>query len=194
MVARISSDQLQTTIQMKRKIRSFIYDEDGQAVAELALAIPVLLLVLLAIFDFGRAVNYWNDENHVAGIAARYAAVGSTGGTCSGTDYSTAGHTLSAYVACEAGLDSVDLQNGNGTGNGVRGSGVNVCVSAPGATVGSTSSVGMPVTVLVKLQYNFVPFLGNWTSTFNTWVAGQATMRLEQPLAANVTTQAAQCT
>src|ERR1700720_2211329 len=76
-----------------RLFRSLRESEDGQAVVELALALPILLIVVLGIVDFGRAVNYWNDENHVANLAARYAAVGTlpgSGATCGGKSTLTA--------------------------------------------------------------------------------------------------------
>jgi hypothetical protein len=43
----------------------------------------------------------------------------------------------------------------------------------------------MPVTVTVKSTYNFLPWLG--APGINGAMAGTATMRLEQPLAAGVT-------
>src|SRR5258708_39794933 len=97
---------------MKRKLRNFFHDEDGQAVAELALAIPVLLLVLLAIVDFGRAVNYWNDENHVGSIGSRYAAVGGTVGMCGGAGFSTTCHLLRVYLSFDVGIHATSLLAG----------------------------------------------------------------------------------
>jgi Flp pilus assembly protein TadG len=167
--------------------------EDGQAVVELALVLPVLLLVVLGIVDFGRAVNYWNDETHLANVAARYAAVGGTGGTCKGTDYST-GHTLTEYVLCEAGVDSSELQNGSsGTGtSGVHGGkgtpsgGVTVCVSVPNATVGS------PVEVKITAKYTWLPFF-KFATNPTTTLAGTATMRLEQVPPSSLGYQTAPC-
>jgi hypothetical protein len=162
--------------------------QDGQAVVELALVLPVLLLVLLGIVDFGRAVNYWNDETHLANVAARYAAVGGTGGTCEGTDYST-GHTLKEYVQCEAGVDSPELKNGSG-GTGVQEPGLEVCVSIPKATVGE------PVTIRVTAKYSWLPFFKFPKTLSETPLSGNATMRLEQVPAsgeANVATTTAKC-
>jgi hypothetical protein len=170
---------------MKLKLRNLFHDEHGQAVAELALALPVLLLVVLAIVDFGRFMNYWNDENHVANLGARAAAVGSWP-SCSGNpDFPPPQASLEAYIDCEVGLDSTNLEKGSSSANGVKSPGVCISIAAPGAAVGSIASIGMPVTVTVKSTYNFLPWLGH--AGINGDIAGTATMRLEQPLQSNVT-------
>ena len=51
------------------------HDESGVALIEFALVLPLLLLVLCGIFEFGRIYNYWIDETHLANEAARWAAV-----------------------------------------------------------------------------------------------------------------------
>jgi hypothetical protein len=155
-----------------RLFRSLRESEDGQAVVELALAIPVLLIVVLGIVDFGRAVNYWNDENHVANLAARYAAVGTlpASGTCGGKS------TLKEYVECEAELDSSELASGSKGTTGTQGK-LGVCVSIPKATVGE------PVTVKVTANYSWLPqpkVLGGSFKFAETPLSGTATMRLEQ--------------
>jgi Flp pilus assembly protein TadG len=173
---------------MKSLFRTFRESEDGQAVVELALALPVLLIVVLGIVDFGRAVNYWNDQTHLANLAARYAAVGSTGGTCNGTDYSK-GHTLTEYVQCEAGIDSAELKNGSGTSTGVQGS-LAVCVSIPEPTVGA------PATVRVTAKYSWLPepkVLGGSFKFAETPISGTATMRLEQVSPSGVATTTGSC-
>jgi Flp pilus assembly protein TadG len=167
---------------MKLKLRNLFDNQDGQAVAELALALPVLLLVVLAIVDFGRFMNYWNDENHVANLGARAAAVGSWP-QCNGSTQPT----LEAYIRCEAGLDSPNLTGANTSSNGVTTSGgACISISVPtGTIVGSNTSIGVPVTVTVKARYGFLPWLG--AAPASGVIKGTATMRLEQPLAANVT-------
>src|SRR5207253_9556854 len=50
-------------------------DERGVALIEFALVLPLLLLILFGMIDFGKAFNYWNDETHLANEAARYAVV-----------------------------------------------------------------------------------------------------------------------
>src|SRR4051812_527069 len=57
--------------------------ESGQALVEFILVLPILILLLLAIVDFSKAYNYWNDQNDLANQAARYAAVGRNPGLSS---------------------------------------------------------------------------------------------------------------
>jgi Flp pilus assembly protein TadG len=49
--------------------------EEGQATVEFAIVIPLLLLLVVGIFEFGKAFNYWIDLNHLANEGARWAAV-----------------------------------------------------------------------------------------------------------------------
>lgn len=151
--------------------------EDGQATVELALVIPILLIVLIGIIDFGRAINYWNDENQLAESAARFAAVNAlpTSGSC-GTSAQGTGETIAQYVVCEAKLDSPELASGSRSSYGVAGSGVAVSVCAPSNTQGNE------VTVQVSADYNWLPFpkfLGGSLNLTRTTLTGQAQMRLE---------------
>ena len=52
-------------------------EERGVALAEFALVLPLLMLLLLGMVDFGKAFTMWIDETHLANQAARYAAVNS---------------------------------------------------------------------------------------------------------------------
>src|SRR5438270_4301801 len=121
---------------------------------ELALAIPVLLIVVLGIVDFGRAVNYWNDENQLAEQGARFAAVGSlpaSDPTCGSQA------TLASYLTCEANIDSPELKNGSGSSFGVHtypndaSGGVSVCVSVP------NNAPGQEGTLKVTADYHWLP-------------------------------------
>lgn len=46
----------------------------GQAVVEMALVLPIFLLVLIGIFDFGRAMHAWGTLNYQCVQTARAAA------------------------------------------------------------------------------------------------------------------------
>jgi Flp pilus assembly protein TadG len=148
---------------------------------ELALVIPVLLIVVLGIVDFGRAVNYWNDENQIAEAAARILSVGAqptwsnypTTGSC------TQPSSLTTFVTYEACLNSPELANGSGGTTGVQGSGVGLIVCYP------NNAVGGPVTVKVTANYNWLPLpkvLGGSSQFSQTNLSGSATMRLESQL------------
>lgn len=50
--------------------------ENGQAMVELALILPVLLLILMGIIEFGFMFNSYLTLNNVSREAARYASLG----------------------------------------------------------------------------------------------------------------------
>ena len=49
--------------------------EDGVAMTEFALILPVFLLLVAGILSFGRVFFYWIQANHMANETARWAAV-----------------------------------------------------------------------------------------------------------------------
>ncbi|MGH2475308.1 MAG: TadE/TadG family type IV pilus assembly protein [Candidatus Limnocylindrales bacterium] len=49
--------------------------DDGQSLVEVALVLPILLIILLGIFDFGRAVFAYNAVSNSAREAVRVAIV-----------------------------------------------------------------------------------------------------------------------
>ncbi|HWP97461.1 MAG TPA: TadE/TadG family type IV pilus assembly protein [Syntrophomonadaceae bacterium] len=57
-------------------MRSLIKDEKAQAMVEMALALPVLILLSLGIFDFGRVFGSYLVVNNLAREGARYGVVG----------------------------------------------------------------------------------------------------------------------
>lgn len=54
--------------------------EDGQALVEFALVLPIVLVILFGVVLFGIAMNDWIDETQLASEAARFAAVNSEHG------------------------------------------------------------------------------------------------------------------
>src|SRR5690348_7635976 len=153
---------------MRRRIRmdrTLGADESGQALVEFALVLPLLLLIIFGIIDFGKAFNYWVDETHVANQAARLVEVnGSTGGG-----------SLSSYLYSLDNMPS-ELKNGGTASVPAR---PTVCVSYPNGT----SNVGDPVRVTVTSTYNWLPFLSGGVFGFGSpsvTLTGSATMRLEQ--------------
>jgi Flp pilus assembly protein TadG len=135
-------------------------DESGQALVEFALVLPLLLLLLFGMLDFGKAFNYWIDETHLANEGARWAVVNKNPG----------GGTLQQYIQQQS--DSAELRNG---GTSWIASPSQVCISFPKGS----SNVGDPVQVTVSVDYNWMPFLGRRLSTTNVALTGTATMRLE---------------
>ena len=149
---------------MKR--RGQLRDESGVALVEFALVLPLLLLLLFGMLDFGKAFNYWIDETHLANETARWAAVNNLPG---GTD-------LCAYAKSQA--DTPELRSG-GTSS-IPGSGAAVSVTYPvnGAT-GTSGQVGDPVQVTVSVSYHWLPFIGTHLGAPSVTIQGTSTMRLE---------------
>jgi Flp pilus assembly protein TadG len=134
--------------------------EEGQALVEFALVLPVMLLVVMGILWFGRALNYTQDETHLANIGARYAAVNQVPPNAS------AGETLAEWLRSQA--DTEELRKGAGDVQGLP----KVCVKYPNGT-----GVGDPVEVSMTAAFKWLPLLKLATSE----IKGSATMRIEVP-------------
>ena len=137
--------------------RSGLRGESGQAAVEFALVVPILCVIVLAIVDFGKAMNYWLDLNHVASETARRAAVNA---------YPSAGQ-YETYA--RARLETNELKTG-GTDSIPTAASVAICLP-------DGKDVGDAVTVQVAVSYNWIPFIDgpDWN------IRGTATMRIEQP-------------
>jgi Flp pilus assembly protein TadG len=136
--------------------------ESGVAIVEFALVLPLLMLLIVAIFDFGRALNYWADTTHLASEGARLAAV----------DRIPEGTSLQAWLREEA--DTGELRDG---GSDSVPDQLEVCVTPEG------DEVGDPVEVTVRTTYHWIALLG---ISAPTTITGKATMRRER-VADNVT-------
>ncbi len=134
------------------RIRAGRRDESGVAIVELALVLPLLMLLLFGILEFGRALNYWIDETHLANEGARFAVVNRNPGS----------GTLQEYIRDQA--VTGELRDGTASNPG----GLQVCISFP-----SAATVGNPVVVTLTKTFTmqFLPFAPE--------IEGSATMRLE---------------
>ena len=135
-------------------------DEKGTSLVEFALILPILLLILFGLLDFGKAFNYWNDETHLAAEGARWAVVNSNPGGSA--------QSLQQYIQQQA--DSSQLR-------GLA----HVCITFPtNPASGTSGQVGDPVHVSVTSDYNWMPFVASRASLApSTAITGSATMRLE---------------
>lgn len=123
----------------------------------MALVLPLLLLLVIGILEFGRAFNYWNDVNHLAAEAARYASV----------DRSPDGADLKSYIRDRG--DTAELRDPALT---------TVCISFPSGT----AQVGDPVRVTVTFAGDwFSGLLPNVGLTDGLELKGEAEHRLEVP-------------
>jgi Flp pilus assembly protein TadG len=137
--------------------------ERGAALVEFALVLPVLLLLVFGMMDFGKAINYWLDANHLAAEGARHVAVNRNLGT-----------TLELYLRNQA--DTTELRNG-GTGSVPTPLQTTLCYfddEAPFGTIGEGDRVRVRATV----TYRWMPFLG--LSATTTTISGSAISRIEQ--------------
>src|SRR4051794_4933412 len=137
-------------------------DESGTALVEFALVLPLLLVLVLGIADFGRAFNYWIDSTHIANVAARYAAVNKNPGAATS-------QTLQRYMELQA--STKELRAGS-----KQQTPVDVCVTFPAGT----SNVGDPVRVEAKSTRSWLGYLvGRAHLAPKSTIQGSATMRLE---------------
>jgi Flp pilus assembly protein TadG len=153
--------------------RSLIHDDEGQALAEFALVLPVLILVLFGMVEFGRGINYWNDSTHISAEGARFAAVNRK------PDPSNAA-SLQAQLRDQA--DTVELRSG---GSSALPTPAQVCVDFPNGT----TNIGDPVRVTMRFTYHWLPALDaaskliDKTKSFpaTTAFTASSVMRLEVP-------------
>ena len=138
--------------------------ERGQAAVELALVVPILCLLVLALIDFAKALNYWLDANHLANEGVRAAAViGSS---------PQPGGNLARWIQQQA--ETTELRNGTGSVS----SPAQVCITfLANPSTGTTGRVGDPIKVTVTAPYKWLPFTGGATAT----IRAESTMRLERP-------------
>ena len=137
-------------------------DEDGQAMVEFALVLPLLLVLVMGMLDFGRALNYWIDETHLANQAARFAAVNRVPTDCGGED-------LQSCIQAKG--TTAELRDGTGSVTNA----LSVCIEYPDGEV-----VGSPVKVTASASYHFMAILGWFGDPIpDVDINGTATMRLE---------------
>jgi Flp pilus assembly protein TadG len=152
-------------------------DARGTALAELALVLPLLLVLLLGMLDFGKAFNEWIDETHLANEGARLAAVGYLVNGC--TD---ANPNVCIAQQIQEGADIPELKSGRtGTPYADAQDAAQVCISYPtNPATNSHGQVGDPVQVTVRATYHWLNYLVSRVELAATPIEGKATMRLER--------------
>lgn len=106
---------------------------------EFALVAPILFLLAFGILDFGRVLNYYNQESQLAGLGARAAAV----------DRNPDG------LAAASGT-SIQTQLVNTYAKGELNGKMTACISYGPDGAG----VGNPVTVTTHYSFHFLPLIG----------------------------------
>jgi Flp pilus assembly protein TadG len=149
-------------IHSRQRLTDRLRDERGTAVVEFALVLPILMVLLVGMLDFGKAIHYWLDETHLANEGARWAAVDKNPGAPDQT----------LQEAIKARATSEELREG---GTDSIADGLQVCIDFPD----DSSEVGDPVQVTLSVTYDWMPFIDSETGLTETTLSTAATMRLE---------------
>lgn len=153
------------TVRARRRSRRGGRRQRGVALAEFALIVPLLFLLLFGIIEFGWAFGQHLDVRHGAREGARLAAVNA--------DPGGSGPTLERRLVVEI-CDRMDIAAGSGT---------EVRLSRSGSTVGSE------VTVTVEKELDqLTGFLNTFLDTVN--LSSTVDIRLERTATWNATTDA----
>ena len=144
-------------------------DESATAVVEMALVLPILILLAFGILDFGRATNYKNEATQLANAAARYAAVN--------VDPNSTTSPPAALTTCAALKNWLKTQTDTGEMLTMLNQPNTVAISfgPNGATVTN------PVTVTLTVDFTWLSFFSKLFGSPTKSLVGTATMRLEQP-------------
>jgi hypothetical protein len=143
--------------------------EDGVAMTEFALIVPVFMLIVVGILVFGRLFFYWIETNHVANETARWAVVDRN-------PYKTCVGSPTGLTGCQ----SLQQRARSSATNEFEDNAA-VCIDYPdpdnpGAFQSEGSlEPGDPVRVRVQIPVSFVKFFG-----FGVTIKGSATMRVER--------------
>ena len=133
---------------------------------ELAFVIPLVLLFLFGIIDFGLALNQQNQDTNMANIAVRQAAVYTTGATetCNGQTQAT----LALWTEC------MSTTQGGPTLT-------SVCVYDTSSTpiTNSSLSSGDSIEVKVGSSFNWLHLIQAQVSSLQSSIGANATMRVE---------------
>lgn len=136
---------------LPRPIRA-IGREDGQALVEFALILPVLALLLFGIVDFARVLNYYNNLTQLAGQGARAAAVYSNpNGSGSVTASSIQCQLIDTYTSSHELRKGIQVQ----------------FTQRP-------TQVGEPVEVSASYSFSFIPLVRSISLTISATSAHRA--------------------
>jgi Flp pilus assembly protein TadG len=156
--------------------------ERGVALVEFAFVLPILVILVLGMVDIGKAINYWNDQTHLANEAARYAVVNGSPDANWVTNPTTANYKINCTMKNQA--DSDELKNGTGSispqtppaycTNGTSGMVVSICFP------NGTYAIGDPVQVKITSSYKWLDYLVGKFGSPGASLIGKATMRIEK--------------
>jgi Flp pilus assembly protein TadG len=162
--------------------------EHGQATVEFAIVLPLVLLLIVGMIEFGKAFNYWLDLSHIANETARWAAVDTI--PAYGTEaLNTTPSVDDLRLYAVAQIGSQELRDSVAP-LGVP-ENVTICWTPTTAPAPATPQIGDAATVVVQAPYG-LPLVssvaelasnlfGSGSSSFgDVTLTGKATVRLEQ--------------
>jgi hypothetical protein len=135
--------------------------ENGQSLVEFAMVVPLLLLLVLGIIDFGIAYNYKNDETSLANQALRYAVVNQC-------QPCALNQPIEDFIKKTA--DSSALQQGSPGAFGIKPPGVTISICLPRNPDGSqsTGAEGQSIAAVATSDYRWLPLQLPWLPGFLT--------------------------
>lgn len=150
--------------------------EQGVAMVEFALVLPLLMLVLVGIFEFGRTFNYWIDQTHLANETARWAVVNRP----PDSTFCPSGCTtnkLQLYACANA--TNGEAEKGLSATVEFTKDGTIYTTDKTGFVIGDAVKVSLAKTVSFPVVGGMLRILGG--SGFGTiQIRGKSTMRMEQ--------------
>ncbi len=171
--------------------RGCLGSERGQAIVELAIILPIFLLLLFGMVEFGKAFNYWIDLTHLANEGSRYASVNRWPGCPDDQAQACAPSTIQQYIVSQVNTtelargvsgSEVPLNEGVG-GTGPGGENVTLCFPTDTGTPGR---LGQPIRVTVRAKYR-LPIVSGLLKFFSVSpdiadidLRASSTVRLEQ--------------
>ena len=160
------------------RLRSWIAGQGGQSLIEFAFVAPLILFFLLAIVDFGIAIDRRVVLQHAVREGARFASVG-------GDALTTGVPATQAEMEAQIKAYTASQSQGIADATGVSESGnyIEVCYVDSNGN-GSLGDVGDNVRVRIHYRHDFVT---GFTAIFDTSLASvdmkpSASARVEQPV------------
>jgi Flp pilus assembly protein TadG len=156
--------------------------ERGQAVVELALVLPLFMLLVFGMIEFGKGLNYWIDLTHVANEGARYATV-NRWPSCPGDETAACPEELKTYLTDRVNTD--ELRDG-GSSNvpNTPGVAIDICFPETQPDPGNAVRVTVSTTYSLAVVDGLLGAIGLDTIA-DISMSASSTQRLEREPTAN---------
>jgi hypothetical protein len=145
--------------------RRRLSDERGQALVEFVLLLPIFLVIVFGVIEFGRGINYWIDVTHLSNEGSRYASVAHWPG-CPSDPNAACPDTLPEYL--EARANTGELRS---------------IITADVCYVGTEDEgeIGSPIRVIVRADFD-LPLVSGLFDAMGLGGVGTLNLRSESTL------------